>query len=115
MPTDEQLIKQMHERVSKIEDGHNELSQVMRDFQKDFHLKMNKVGELKAFLKKISHTSTDMALFKQRYETHREETEATNKRIFQQIDEVKKNQTRVAWLIITAVGIALMKTIIVNN
>lgn len=76
---------------------------------------MSNVSELKEFLREISDQSTDIALFKQRYETHRDEVKATNKRIFQQIDEVKKNQTRVAWLIITAVAVAVLKTVIVQG
>lgn len=114
MPADETLIRNMHERVAKIEDGHNELSQVMRDFQKDFHLMMNNVGELKEFLKEISQTSTDMALFKQRYETHREESKNTNGRIFNEINQMKKNQSRLVWLVITAVIGGLMKLVIVG-
>ena len=95
-------------RVDKIEDGHTEMAQLIRDFQKDFHLLASNLSEVKEVLKVISKTSTDVALFKQRYESHRETEKETIKTIDDRLDRIESNQSRVGWLVLTFVIAAIL-------
>lgn len=121
----EDAIKQIQSiqfRVERIEDDHREVSQIVRDFQKDFHILTDNLGEVKEVLKAISESATSMAIFRQRYESNRETDREAFKRVHDRLDAIEKKQeatdktiARVAWLVITAVMMSVLSQVIVKG
>lgn len=110
-------------RVEKVEDGYSEMAHTLRDFQKDFHILAESFTEAKEILRSMNETSKDLELHKLRFQQNREEQIATTKRIHIRIDEVRKvhdkeidlvksNQSRVMWIVITAVIMAALAQVI---
>lgn len=108
-------ISYIEKRVTKIEDSHADMSQLIRDFQKDFHILTSNLGEVKDVLSVISETSISIAVFKQRYESNREADKEATKRIHARLDAVEKNSSKVAWTILSAVILAVVSTVIVKG
>lgn len=107
-------ITYIEQRVRKIEGSHADISQLVRDFKKDFHLLTTNLGEVKEVLKSIHQTSNDMAIFRQRYESNREADKELDKRTHARLSSVEKNQARVVWLVVAAVVGAVLKLVLIK-
>ena len=101
-------VSEIAKRVEKIEDEHNELTQLFKDFSKDFHILTNGFNEVKDILKVLSQTEIQFQLFRQEFKAHDTAEVLTAKRLHERLDKVESNQSRVAWTVLTAVIIAVL-------
>jgi len=95
-------------RVEKIEDEHDELTQLFRDFSKDFHQLTKGFEEVKEILKVLSRSQVDFQLFRQEFKAHDAAEVLSTKRLHERIDKVENAQSKVAWTVLTAVIMAVL-------
>lgn len=66
-------------------------------------------------IEKQNEISTDIRLLRQEFKAHNELEIESTKRQNARIEKVESNQSRIAWMVITAVVVALLATIIKGN
>jgi len=71
--------------------------------------------KIETAIEKQNEISTDIRLLRQEFKAHADLENESTKRQNARIEKVESNQSRVAWIVITAVVVALLATVIKGN
>ena len=102
----------MEERVDKIEDDHREFKLLIHDLSKDFHTLTSNFTEVKDVLKTLSQATSDLALFRQEFQAHINLELVQNATRDKRIEKVEGNQSKVMWIVLTPIILAIVGLII---
>lgn len=106
------MTEQIERRVNKIEESHIQLSQSFRDYVNDFKHLAATMDDVRDVLKSMAKTERDFLIFTQKFDAHCKLEELELKEMKNDITDIKKNHSKVVWMVLSPVILAILGLVI---
>lgn len=101
-------MPEIEHRVHALENNHQSFIHELRQTNET-------LKKIEVAIEKQNEISTDIRLLRQEFKAHTDLELESTKRQNARLEKVESNQSRVAWMVITAVVVALLATVIKGN